>query len=192
MGNRRLAGQHPSLRCHQSRPAGDVSWRSMRLVVLAISAALGCVQTQADFTPYSATSVQAPVTSRAVFAYAGDVETLREAHGVLVGTIAVAGNTVTSRGAVRERALEEAASLGGTHVFIASEAANTQWTQVSGGRAVTTVYGNTAVTTVQPGAVVPATRQYGNYIVVRVRPEYWGSCRRSFARRRTNPAPARA
>src|SRR5580704_15822924 len=110
---------------------------------------VSCAQTWTDFSPYSATSVTAPLTERAVFAFAGDVGRLRDAGAVIVGTIAVNGNGLASRDDVRDRALAEATAQGGTHVFIANEQAQTNWAKVTNDRAVTTLSGNTATTTVQ-------------------------------------------
>lgn len=132
-----------------------------------------CAETSSDFKPYSATSAKRPMTERAVFAYVGDVSRLHEADGEFVGTIEVAGNGFAERADVRDRALVEAASQGGTHVFISGEQANTAWVKLSNDRAVTTFRGNTATTTFRPGAVVPITTHAGNYVVVRVPAENW-------------------
>jgi hypothetical protein len=141
--------------------------------VLYVVLVAGCARTVADFRPYSATSVKQPVTERAVFAYPGDVGRLRKRGAELVGSIYVGGNGFATRDDVRDRALEQAAALGGTHVFIRNEQSSTVWAQTTPDRATTYVRGNTATTLFQPGMQVPITKFSGDFIVVRVLPERW-------------------
>lgn len=147
---------------------------TIRSLCVALFATLAsCAQTAVDFSPYSATSVQRGLTDRAVFAFPGDVATLHAADGELLGSIAIDGNGFASRDDVRQSALREAAARGGTHVFIASEEADTNWAKLTNDRVVTTVSSNTATTTFRPGAIIPITTHHGSFVVVRVAAEHW-------------------
>lgn len=108
-----------------------------------------------------------------VVAYEGDIPELAKADGKVVGTLDVSGNGYAGADDVRERALEEAAAVGGTHLLIAGEGSSTSWAQITPDRATTQVYGNTATTTYTPGTQLPITRHRGAFVVVRVPPSRW-------------------
>ena len=142
-------------------------------------ACVSCAHTSVDFSPYSAASVKAALTDRALFAFPGDVAQLHAVGGELLGTLAIDGNAFATRDDLRERALDEAATMGGTHVFISGEEANTNWAKVSNDRMVTRVSGNTATTIFRPGLAVPITTRHGTFVVVRVRVERWSELPRA-------------
>lgn len=147
--------------------------RSITLAALALGL-MACVQTYAAFQPYSSTvRTFRPVMSYAIVAYEGDIPTLAHAEGQVVGTLNVSGNGYAGADAIRWRAMQEAAGVGGTHLLIAGEGSSTSWAQLTPDRATTTVYGNTATTTYTPGAQMPITRHRGAFVVVRVPPERW-------------------
>lgn len=141
--------------------------------VAFVLACANCAATTTDFHPYSATAVKHAVTEQAVFAYPGDVAKLKAAGGELVGWLTVGGNGFASRDDVRDQALVEAAARGGSHVLIFDESAETSLVQLTNDRAMTTVNGNTATTTFQPGMVAPVTRHNGTFAIVRVPPHAW-------------------
>ncbi|MEO8706103.1 MAG: hypothetical protein ABI867_39100, partial [Kofleriaceae bacterium] len=97
------------------------------------------------------------------------------AGGELVGSVEVSGNAFASIDDVREDALNEAASSGGTHVFIVDENAYTSWLRVSNDQITTARTGNSTTTTFQPAAAIPFKKFTGNYMIVRVSAENWAS-----------------
>lgn len=147
----------------------------MRFLLIGfVMCLVACEQTQAHFTPYSAQSVNLrKVVEYTIVAYRGDIPALVNAGGELVGSLDVNGNGFASADDVRSRALYEAAEIGGTHLLLASEGATTSWAKISPDTATTTVYGNTATTTVTPGAEMPVTKHHGAFLVVRVPPGRW-------------------
>jgi hypothetical protein len=149
---------------------------NMRSITLAAFAfgLTACVQTYVAFKPYSSTvRTSRPVMGYAIVAYEGDIKTLAQADGQVVGTLDVSGNGYAGADDIRSRAMDEAARVGGTHLLIAGEGASTSWAQITPDRATTTVYGNTATTTYTPGAEIPITHHRGAFVVVRVPPERW-------------------
>lgn len=153
------------------QPQGTMRGITLAAFALGLTA---CTRTFVDFKPYSSTVGNfRPVMSYAVVAYEGDISTLAQVGGVVVGTLNVSGNGYADTDDVRSRAMDEAARVGGTHLLVAGEGSSTNWAQITPDRATTTVYGNTATTTYTPGAEIPITRHRGAFVVVRVPPERW-------------------
>ena len=151
--------------------AGTMKGITLAAFALALTA---CAHTFVDFKPYSSTvGTFRPVMTYAIIAYQGDIATLAQAGGVVVGTLNVGGNGYADAADIRVRAVDEAARVGGTHLLVAGEGSSTSWAQITPDRATTTVYGNTATTTYTPGAEIPITRHRGAFVVVRVPPERW-------------------
>lgn len=142
--------------------------------VLMFAGLTGCARTWVEFTPYRAGAGGMPLLTYAVVAYEGDISSLAAAGAEIVGSLEVSGNGFASGDNVRGRAMEEAARHGGTHLLVAAEGSTVTWTQTTPDRATTTISGNTAHTTVYPGAQVPVTRHSGAFVIVRVPPSRWG------------------
>lgn len=151
-----------------------VGWRVGIIACLFGGVGVGCVRTWAEFTPYSsAARSAAPMLHKAVFAYEGDIESLAYARAQIIGTLRINGNGWAGKGDLRYRALTEAASYGGTHVILGSEAGSASWHKITSDRATTTLQGNTATTTFEPGREVRVTKFSGGYVIVRVEYRDW-------------------
>jgi len=101
--------------------------------MVVASSACGCARVRTTYTPNKAEYREGvpPSTDEALVAYEGDVPTLVEAGGKVIGSMEGAGNGFASHGSVERKVRREAAEMGATHVVFVSAYDEEERTPVS-------------------------------------------------------------
>jgi hypothetical protein len=149
------------------------------VVVAGLLLLAACASASVSYRPRSA--VPSPqVTDKALMAYEDDVKTLVEAGGTVLGELRGGGNGYADNEDVQQKACEEAARRGGTHVLIVTEGYVQRVTTLPGSANIDTTVnrqGTQATTNVtyRPPQDFVIDLPVGSYLVVRVPQEQWES-----------------
>jgi hypothetical protein len=140
------------------------------VIALLIMALTSCVRVSTAYTPAKSEYADgvAPSVDEAVLAYEGDVATLLEAGGVVIGDMQGAGNGFANHGSVERKVRARAAALGATHVVFVAAHDEEERTPISYN---TSCKGNNCVTTTSGGYTFYRPR--AGYLLIRVPSSSW-------------------